>query len=473
MKNIILSLDEFIYESELYESGLRNIKELAKQYKEADLYFHMDLDGVTSAIGMKEYLAQYGIKVVRCQHIQYGGREFAADKPKPGRLAVMVDFAHGKPMMHIHTDHHDSQTGVELGTSAKFKHDPSNVSTISQEISPRDIFPNEDIKIISMIDSADFANNDISVDQILKAAYSFDKSINIEKNRTYMGLVANKILLAFKNKPNFLEDVVMKAKASLISIFTVARKIAVDNKYPLAELQSSTDAYIDSQSRDKKMVEISSPKEIMNLKGGEYVMLGTCIIQYGGGSMMKGGYDRYTPFKNNPEAEYLVIGWPTGLVQAAKNPFKKGKNQFNLGDIAKDILGKYKSKLSKEMITFGDLKRQMETDIYKKGSKDSFGFTGKDLEALFGDAVKGLKNDSFKEMINDISDRHYNKLSPKQKEMLDKVSVSLYDVIIKSSGGHKDITNISGLNFMGKDYTTFLKQIMVDFAEILKDAKLV
>lgn len=30
----------------LNESGVQNIRELAKTYKEAEIYYHMDLDGV-------------------------------------------------------------------------------------------------------------------------------------------------------------------------------------------------------------------------------------------------------------------------------------------------------------------------------------------------------------------------------------------------------------------------------------------
>ena len=36
------------------ESGIRDIKRLAKRYPKAKIYFHQDLDGVTTAIAMKE-----------------------------------------------------------------------------------------------------------------------------------------------------------------------------------------------------------------------------------------------------------------------------------------------------------------------------------------------------------------------------------------------------------------------------------
>ncbi len=40
----------------LNESGIRDIRSLSNRYKMAKIYFHQDLDGVTTAIAMKEYL---------------------------------------------------------------------------------------------------------------------------------------------------------------------------------------------------------------------------------------------------------------------------------------------------------------------------------------------------------------------------------------------------------------------------------
>ena len=49
---------------DLMESGLQNIRSLAKQYNKAIIYFHVDLDGVTSCLSAKFYLAKYGIETV-------------------------------------------------------------------------------------------------------------------------------------------------------------------------------------------------------------------------------------------------------------------------------------------------------------------------------------------------------------------------------------------------------------------------
>lgn len=44
----------------------------------------------------------------------------------------------------------------------------------------------------------------------------------------------------------------------------------------------------------------------------------------------------------------------------------------------------------------------------------------------------------------------YKELTEQQFEMLDKIGVSAWDLIQANSGGHKCITNISGLNYLGR-----------------------
>ena len=107
-----------INESLLNEGGIRDINKLAERYPKAEIYFHQDLDGVVSALGMKNYLENYGIDVIGTHVIQYGDKEFSVKKPDASGdvMPVLVDFAHGKPIFKIHTDHHDSQAGVEDGT---------------------------------------------------------------------------------------------------------------------------------------------------------------------------------------------------------------------------------------------------------------------------------------------------------------------------------------------------------------------
>ena len=294
------------------ESGIREINKLAQRYPKAEIYFHQDLDGVTTAIAMKNYLEQHGIKVVDAHVIQYGDKEFSVKKndAQGDTMPVLVDFAHGKPMFVIHTDHHDRQAGAEDTKSTSFRQSRSNVETISQIVSPKEVFPNEDILLISTVDSANFATQNISVDDVINYVFRLDKDKSLERNKMLLGLVTNKLLLAFKNKPGFLEELVMVCQPSIMSILQNIKRIMVDKGYAkIPDLEKNKEMYF-QQMKDSPNVKIE----------------GNIIVQYGGGSMMKpGSYDRYTPFKNNPEADFLVIAWPMGLVQASCNPFKKDR----------------------------------------------------------------------------------------------------------------------------------------------------
>ena len=166
---MLKTIRRILKEELLKESGIRGVKELAKRYPKAKIYFHQDLDGVTTAIGMKNYLEQHGIKVVDAEIIQYGSKEFAIKKPDATGdvMPVLVDFAHGKPMFEIHTDHHDTQAGAEETKATSFKASRSNVETISQSISPKEIFPSEDITLISIVDSANFVPYDITPEMVM------------------------------------------------------------------------------------------------------------------------------------------------------------------------------------------------------------------------------------------------------------------------------------------------------------------
>ncbi len=230
------------------ESGIRGINDLSRRYPKAKIYFHQDLDGVTTAIAMKEYLEDNGINVVDAEVIQYGDKEFAVKKPdaRGDVMPVLVDFAHGKPMFVIHTDHHDTQAGVEAGTSTSFKSSRSNVETISQSISPREIFPQSDITLISTVDSADFAKYNISVDDVMSYIFKLNRNSDVSRNKMMLGLVTNKMLLAFKNKPKFLEELVLDCKPSLLNILlkikSIMKREGYDDVLKMKDIQKAVRA---------------------------------------------------------------------------------------------------------------------------------------------------------------------------------------------------------------------------------------
>ena len=46
--------------------------------------------------------------------------------------------------------------------------------------------------------------------------------------------------------------------------------------------------------------------------------------------------------------------------------------------------------------------------------------------------------------------KSFTELTDKEQELLDKITVNAWDLIQANSGGHKCITNISGLNYLGR-----------------------
>ena len=420
----------------ILESGLRDINAIAKRYQKAKIYFHQDLDGVTTAIAMKEYLEQYGIKTVDCEVIQYGDKEWSVKKPEGSGevMPVLVDFAHGKPMFVIHTDHHDTQAGVDDKTSTNFKSSRSNVETVSQTISTKELFPSDDLLLISTVDSANFAPQDITVDEVINYLFKIDKDKTLQKNKMAMGFVCNKLLLAFKNKPGFLEELVMKSTPSLLNILHNIKRIMIEKGFaPVEQLKKNQEGYVESM------------KNHPNVK-----VLDNVIVQYGGGNMMKpGSYDRYTPFKNNPEADFIVIAWPLGLVQASCNPYKKDRalKGVNLGEIKDEVLAKWETQLKDRQIPLSTIKWVSESSV----GEGSVGFTFKDFVALYGDKFKSMGDGKeLLTIIGDVMSKPYKSLSDKQRAIMEKISITAWDLIQANSGGHKCITNISGLNYLGK-----------------------
>jgi len=461
------------------ESGIRNIKELSKRYKKAKIYFHQDLDGVTTAIAMKAYLENQGIEVVDAEIIQYGDKEWAIkgvkktgldDEARGEIMPVLVDFAHGKPMFEIHTDHHDSQAGVEQGTSTSFKHSRSNVETISQTVSPKELFPNDDITLISTVDSANYAVQNISPEQVMSYLFNFDKDASLKKNKMLMGLVTNKMLLAFKNKPGFLETLVLDCTPSLLNILLRIKEIVKEKGYAdIPQLEKNKEDYVSSMKSHKNVE-----------------MVGNIIKQYGGGSMFKAGsYDRYTPFRNNPEADFIVLAWPMGLVQASCNPFKESRalKGVNLGEIKDEVLSKWETQLKSKEIPLSTIKWVSESG--RDFNSKSVGFTFKDFVALYGDKFKQMgSGQKLLEILGNMLTKPFKSLSPKQQELMDKITINAWDLIQSNSGGHKCITNISGLNYLGRPSrpgkndkaegedsasVKFTKMIQDQFVKVLQD----
>ena len=270
----------------------------------------------------------------------------------------------------------------------------------------------------------------------------------------------------------------MESKPSLISLYQTIVRLAKEEGYASPEEMAKH-----SSEYAEKM------KKSENVKYDEKFGI---ISQYGGGYMSKpGSYDRYVPFKNFPDANFLVIAWPIGILQASCNPFKKERTLkgVNLGEIAQDVLKKHEDYLKNSFVTLERVKYAAEI----KAKEDSVGFTFNDLVAIYGDSVIAERNgkkfdwknevppgsksdytvDRWISALKSILSRTYSELdkSPNKKQIMDVLSmlkISWWDVIQANSGGHKCITNISGLHLLGEGRMDLLKNLQKDLVEELQ-----
>lgn len=520
------------------EVGIKNLKSIARDYKKCEIWFHRDLDGVCSGLGLKDFFkTYYQIDMVDCHNIQYGGSEYSIKAGRPETLKILCDFAHAKPMFTIATDHHDKQVGAEDTKSTYFKSTRSNVETISGEISYSEIFTQQDIDLIKTVDSANFVAYDIKPEDVQNSIFKYKREESAAKNRFMMGFVVNRLLLAYKNKRitvtsmdgkrdhvnrNILECLVLDSSASLYSMFNNIRHYinkakTNDRAGVLAkpeEIAKNLSNYIDKmknyrfiedpQTGETSEYDPNNRKHQYLSTGGAKIGKGVhyddrynIISQYGGGSMIKpGSYDRYVPFKNNPDANFICIVWPMGLVQVSCNPFKEKKlKDINLGEIAKEVLAKHEPLLSKFYISLESVKKEFETSQdWKKmrkeegGEYEGVGFKFSDLEAFYKDCVfkkedKTIvkvdidKEEGLKNSMNTL----YQDMDENQIKFLSALKIPAWELIIRNSGGHPSITNISGLNFLKynrqmlkiaydtEKYVEVLKVIARDFINALKE----
>jgi len=516
------------------EVGIRNLKSLVGNNKEFEIWFHKDLDGVTSALAMKYFLeTYYKLKLVDCHIIQYGGMEFAVKEGKKGTLKVLVDFAHSKPTFQIATDHHDKQIGAGDTKSTYFKTARSNVEIISGEISYSDVFTPGDIELIQTVDSANFLKHNLKPEDIQNSIFQFKRELSGEKNRFMMGFVVNRLLLAYKNKRisvkgmdgkrdhinrNILECMVLDCNPSLYSMFNNIRHYITnarvsDRAGVLAkpeELMKNLSNYIDRMKNyrfiedpdsgevsefdpsSRKHQFLSSAKGAKVGKGVHYDEKNKIIIQYGGGNMIQpGSYDRYVPFKNFPEANFICIIWAMGLIQVSCNPFKEKKlKDINLGEIAKEVISKHQLILNKILISIDCIKKEFETSQdWKKMQKEEgvdyvgVGFKYSDLEAFYDGCI--YKNGEIVDIknldIKGIMDTIYDKLNDEQLSTLKEYKIPVWELITRNSGGHSSITNLQGWGFLKYNinatkaayetdkYTDVMKKVAREFVDNLKD----
>ena len=183
-----------------------------------------------------------------------------------------------------------------------------------------------------------------------------------------------------------------------------------------------------------------------------------------------------------------------GLLQVSCNPFKeKVLKEIHLGEIAKEVLAKHESVLKRFYVSLESIKKGFETSQDWKAMQkaegeeyEGVGFKFSDLEAFYKDCLYAKKDGKIANVdINEPELREdmntlFNDLTPDQKFYLSNIKIPAWELIIRNSGGHPSITNITGLNFLKynkaalkiaystEKYVDVLKTLAKDFVNVLK-----
>ena len=149
-------------------------------------------------------------------------------------------------------------------------------------------------------------------------------------------------------------------------------------------------------------------------------------------------------------------------------------------------MSKWESQLKQKEISLSTIKWISESG--KDFNPESVGFTFKDFVALYGNKYKTKENGREElTQVGEMMQSPFNELSEEQKEMLDDINVNAWDLIQAGSGGHRCITNVSNLNYLGRSkrppegkykydsnaedspYVKFTKMVQSEFVKKLQE----
>ena len=439
------------------------LKNWHEQKVNVDLYFHRDLDGVTSAIAMKKWLEKFDIEVEDAHVIDYASIDYDVPITSPNKK-VVLDFANAKWWADLQIDHHIHEDKDSWNEDNHiFVESPSMLDFLNSCLDGKDKFQENEVEVVNIIDSGDYFSLNISPDEAASVLFRSDSSVSKEKNFQRLLLSINTLVLSCRNIPNFLSNIVKACEPSFESIYkclTIYMKAVHRNKDSIANRH---DKYLQNQKNN--VVNYKSKNGIDSLENGQSFCYdegenrnGT-IYQFGGGNMRNGGYNRYTAFKIFPDAEWFCMGWDFGIVQLSSNPFREfvpfSVPRKTAKDVYDEIMKIYLPKLSKKYTTLYDIKDFFEKNITKRGLTNAVGFRSEDMKLFF-------RIFNIPKKLNTILDSYYAyeiKNNFQLYKELKDYKISLDKIISVMSGGHENIMTFSGLNFYGNP-DKLIKSIM-------------
>jgi len=189
---------------------------MGKSGKDVCLIFHDDMDGIVSAILMKNWLLNKGFTIKKYAIINYQ-ESWEALKLDPKLINIALDYAEDAPDVDVYMDHHGS-----FEEEVRLKQQKKSIKTktgsaaegIAQQIGVP--FGKEIKEWIDMIDSAKYDYYNVNISDIL----NFDlKAISKDKNSKLRFASAFNQLLKRSDYTTFIEVVNASKSPSIFNLF--------------------------------------------------------------------------------------------------------------------------------------------------------------------------------------------------------------------------------------------------------------
>ena len=424
----------------LNESGIQ----LPKGTVAVKLHHHRDMDGVFSAIVTYNQLLKQGIKPskITISGIQYGddGKNKAAlykkFKKSKGQAVVLVDFARIPDDVEtpdFWSDHHEFEgekpkSAGKVGAT-EWKSDTSHLAILRTN----NMVDSATLKAVDIVDSAGYSK--------LKDVIDMPKNFKAKGRMERLAIICNALLVNSKivDNDSLMNQFIRDTKPSLVSFYNNILKY---NR--LSKIQS--EAIKELAKKDPDWERVEKARSLMPSKEAKEKIIRSDKVPFRD-KIQEDAIDDYEEFEelkkkgnkrtDSEEKRYReLVDAPIDAVRARRGDIAKA---------AKDS-GKFKSRGATLVQLDGRMQRYVWTQLNKKGLKHPFVI--KRYPTFIQVSVNPELPTNIKELI-DLNKIRTHVMGEIKRIFGNKYNNWAFEIIEKESGGHKGITNISGLGTLG------------------------
>lgn len=251
--NIIKGINDLEKKSITINDDERYWKRMGKVGKVCMIYTHDDLDGIMSAILIKEYLKKHNFSIVGYGVLNYTDG-WSNIKINKNYINICVDFSHDHPDLDIYIDHHgdfDDRVSIKYNINAVKTRTGSAYEGICLKLGIKT--DGNILHIIDMVDAARYRHYNVDIESTL------DFDMSRFKNRLEFAAAFNQLIK--RSDYRTIIEVIHNCNLSVINIYNGFRLL-----YPLNNVDKKTQRGKDFINDGKERIE-SMIKRNLGMKG--------------------------------------------------------------------------------------------------------------------------------------------------------------------------------------------------------------